>query len=696
MYCLREICELLVACARRGGGSCRQLLWGCCCARRCISTFGFPVSAIVGLRELTLWTQIMSSFSFDMWDLGLADVLVKGPYGARIMQLFRFGGLGVSDYSGFDAPSEAMRCALPSLAHRMNMTAPSLKVVRACDWGPLQQHVLKTKSILSDGGEMCVLADLNDRMPKYAKDRCTKLAPTKDTSIEVALSKNAEIRAFLHDSRGDIFKPNASSMCLTHKCMCPVHPLWAIRQQDVRAVEEGLAVKVVDYGDELPQRKSRKQQQYPRLYEKAFDDVPPMPWWKKLPGNAGCDEQAAKKQRTADRSACSMLFEGECDEEDGEAEEPLSYSVAGLVCTDWTGLGSQRREAGVTERHHFVWSEERHMLAEHLLEDLYFVENSERYPIHQKQVEEFKLSHTVVYVRASPGKVLHPVHRPRYLAAGLNNKTCVWVGPDPGDASAIQADFERLFGRTLKDTGDAYFVASKREVTGMVRDMALDQKNMLPAEFPNKPMAELLHLIAPVGVSQRLAEWNDVVEAKLRSVAKENWADGEAFLADLDHHPHTRSQGGKTVPPLPTHSRLWSWRHARLMTGMEALLSQGVDVYESMSGFRGLSPLTKIFRSLPPSDQKFLAGNAMHIPTMAMFMMYIFGNTVRRSDYCRMDLQLPVVSEDEEEEVKDAVAGRVGGTPPLPSPFFGGPEQDDAEEEVPEEKAEEGGGAEEG
>ena len=115
--------------------------------------------------------------SFDLWDQELACVLARGPYGRRIMQLLRFGGLGMSDYSGFDAPSEALRCAMPTLASHMNMESPCIKVVRACDRGQLRRHILKTKSMLHDNGEMCVLGDLNDRMPTHARDTCEKAGP---------------------------------------------------------------------------------------------------------------------------------------------------------------------------------------------------------------------------------------------------------------------------------------------------------------------------------------------------------------------------------------------------------------------------------------------------------------------------------------------------------------------------------------
>ena len=135
---------------------------------------------------------------------------------------------------------------------------------------------------------------------------------------------------------------------------------------------------------------------------------------------------------------------------------------------------------------------------------------------------------------------------------------------------------------------------------------------------------------------------------------EQDWANGDAFVADLEHHPGTKSTPGKNVPCIPTHSRLWSWRKERLMTGLETLAAQGIDVLPVLSGDRGVSPLGHILASLAVREQKQLAGNMMHIPTFAKWMMYVMGNTIRTTDAYRLSSPMPPAGDESVAAIQDS------------------------------------------
>ena len=130
--------------------------------------------------------------------------------------------------------------------------------------------------------------------------------------------------------------------------------------------------------------------------------------------------------------------------DDCSDDQPISMSAAGLTCTDFCGFGKRRVDAGESERHHAVWSAERQMTARSLLEDLYFSENSDLYPVQAKQVSPHSSTHHVVYVRAPPCRPGQPVSRTRCYAAGISKYTMTWIGPSTPEK--VQKDFEEIFG----------------------------------------------------------------------------------------------------------------------------------------------------------------------------------------------------------------------------------------------------------
>ena len=106
------------------------------------------------------------------------------------MRLLRHGAIGVSDYSGLDAPKEAMRAVLPAIESITGVPKrPEIRWVRSCDWAALPQRVLCMLSGLETHSEACVFMDLKNRMPPNAQDFCKAMAPSKNDPIDDTVQK---------------------------------------------------------------------------------------------------------------------------------------------------------------------------------------------------------------------------------------------------------------------------------------------------------------------------------------------------------------------------------------------------------------------------------------------------------------------------------------------------------------------------
>ena len=128
-------------------------------------------------------------------------------------------------------------------------------------------------------------------------------------------------------------------------------------------------------------------------------------------------------------------------------ERPLFFNVAGWACTDWTGLGKQKRGSGTTNRFFYTWRAERKTLATQSLEDFWLGENSDRFAVEEEARRPMDDTHRVLHVVFGPLEMGIPIRRRRALMAGLNRRTVVWTGPQ--GLAAIRAVFESLFKLSL-------------------------------------------------------------------------------------------------------------------------------------------------------------------------------------------------------------------------------------------------------
>lgn len=588
------------------------------------------------------------------WDQQFADVVAGSSMAPRIEKLLRNGALAVTDYSGFDSPKEGFRIFLPRLADLMGTKFGEVHWVRSCDWGALQQKVLTQQSHLLHDGAACVFADINERVDPVAAGWCDEMAPVKGLQPDAATKRNEAIEEFLAENRTWAQPVHATSWCLVHKQRCPVHPLWAWHlawNGEIHA-----AMRDAGSSHELQQRGSADRSASPhtpphkRRKVQETCQANPVPWWMRVRSPASQSNQQQQNDE---------FMTPECLDRNGlgaqEAPpQPLSISVAGLSCTDYSAVGQNKRSAGLTERHHSVWMQDRRTAAEHGVEDVAFSECSDRYPVHAKQALPLAETHHTVYAKLGPDLLGFPQRRTRCFAACINRARLVWVGPHPTD---VREDFLKHFGRTLRVTGDAFFVASAEEISEALHQMAIKRKTKLPADFMSLPTPRYLHRLLPPGAMQRKTAYDELAAKREHQ---------ESYLADLDHHEGFGPKPGPMFPTCLTHSCVYSYRKERLALAFESLTAQGLDMYAAMAGGRGTSPIKEIFKNLKPHECRFLAGNAMHVPTFTMWMVYVLGNCRPMDDFFQLrPLTLSSCSSADEldDEVNEEIQQRAPAQP---------------------------------
>jgi hypothetical protein len=194
------------------------------------------------------------------------------------------------------------------------------------------------------------------------------------------------------------FDRDATSFCSVHKRQCPAYPAQAVKAAAARAEEMADASLARASGSSCAVAQPRQsgdsgstsslcKQKFdssPPIVETSKAKAPPMAWYEEM--NKGMDV-------------------------DPDAPAKLALNIGGLTCTDYSPLGQQRRGAGLQERHAAVWRQERRQLAEWLLEDIFFSENSERHRLNTQG--------GVLHAQMLKQELMKPNHGPNRLGLVL-------------------------------------------------------------------------------------------------------------------------------------------------------------------------------------------------------------------------------------------------------------------------------------
>ena len=573
----------------------------------------------VMLRRDSSFLENMGPQSSDellAWAQSYAEKLASLPCGRQLKENLSRGLLLSTDFSGLDAPRESLRCMVPALSEAFQTSFPEVVVARACDIGKPQRDCLMLQSELFHDGASCVFTDILGRLGDSEREWLQEAGPLKTMDVSEARAANQNVEQFLCSNRGRIFSASQKSYCCQHNQNCPVHALPALRERRVR----GAVQETADDGF-------------------GFAEASGL-----------CFSSPAKRRRQS-RQTVTPWWQKHMDE-DLSAPEPIACSVAGLLCTDFTPLGQRRglKGAGLTEPLHAVWKNERQWLAEQGLEYMYFTENSVHYPVQDKQVDALQSSHDVKYVTVSPCELGYPVRRRRVFSFGFDRSKWLWIGPDT--AAGVQAEFVELFGKSLVLSGDAYVFATDTEINDFVQQRAKRRKTVLPVGFKEMPMRQYLHQLLPPGAMVRLANY-DRLQAERAGVTG-------SFFADLDHNVDCGPRCGPLIPALDTHANIFSWQHDRLLLAQELLQAQGITMCSSGTG-QSVSPLAQVLLKFNDTELRQFAGNSLHVPAFAAWMMYAFAHVMPIPQLqLTPELEALIDEQDEEAELSGTLKpGRV-------------------------------------
>ena len=303
-----------------------------------------------------------STDALGQWDTAYVErIMEESTYSSVLMQNMGRGWLVSSDFSGYDAPKECCRILVRALRqHVQNDTrVKDIRFVRACDMGEDQKHCLKMQSSLHDAGASCVFSNLLDRLPQMHREWISEAGPTKEMDIDEARKANQVIEQFVSRQGASMFPHHATCYCELHRQRCPAFPAAVL------------------------EKKAGQIQGASTVQDASSCKSPP---------------------RSSTRPGTGTPWHEEVTCFDDNVEKPITCSIAGLVCTDWSPLGQRkgRLGAGLTQPAHAVWVAERAQLAKAHLEDWYFSENSSLYPVAEKQVEALSSTHEVKYIVTGP------------------------------------------------------------------------------------------------------------------------------------------------------------------------------------------------------------------------------------------------------------------------------------------------------
>ena len=315
-----------------------------------------------------------------LWDIAFVKRLAMEGMAASVMDNLSRGLFVTSEFSGFDVPREATRIWTKALATELRVPEPAVWFVRSCDSGRVQKQCLMSQSDKLDGGSSCVFSDALDRLDPDVRDWVKAAGPTKDMPVQEAQEANGLVENFLAGKGAGIFSTDGLCYCEMHRQRCPVHVRPVLRS----AMGMGAGSQPAAAPETFPSPSKRRR----------TGAVQRQPWHVKTLSELGPSE--------------------------GQAQLPLSCSIAGLVCTDYTPLGRRRGHvgAGVTEPVHAVWCHERQHLATHGLEDFFFTENSSAYPVMKKQITPLATTHEIKYVVTCPYDLGFAMRRRRTFTFG--------------------------------------------------------------------------------------------------------------------------------------------------------------------------------------------------------------------------------------------------------------------------------------
>ena len=298
----------------------------------------------------------------------------------------------------------------------------------------------------------------------------------------------------------------------------------------------------------------------------------------------------------------------------------ISLAVAGTMCTPFS---SQGKKEGLSSRH----TESFQLWACEMRANQYDVITHENSPFFPEAELEKSLGDGYESVVAvfGPENMGWPCRRKRKLMTCFRRDKFVWAGPAK---DMVMAEFGRIFFKETYGSGD-YFVQvqdSAQEAALRCRLAHSRGLKLKPEEIMDIPLRTLL---SPFQKNDF-----DKYEAAFQESAAQK--PGCTFIVDLSQS-FERKRISDFVPTILKNTQLYSFSSGKFFTASAVEASQGMP---SSSGRYAACRATDTTR-LAHSQRMQLSGNGMHLPTLAAWHLFIFGNLVRREESLPAALQDP-------------------------------------------------------
>jgi hypothetical protein len=240
-------------------------------------------------------------------------------------------------------------------------------------------------------------------------------------------------------------------------------------------------------------------------------------------------------------------------------------------------------------------------------------------------------THFIITVTVGPEDFGWPLRRRRKLSMALSRANLIWVGPQT--PQAIKDEFANLFCRRVVLDGDIFICDTEAARAEYLNHWARRRGAFLrkDSSMSNFDMRTILR-----GCQLDIFNRYEALYESQKRFCK-------CFIADLSQNPESHNVSSPFMPTQITHSCLYSFSSKTAFTPSELIIAHG---WPCIPGIRDTTLMPFELRRLTPPQQVHLSGNAMRLPTLAMFYMYILSNCIRRDLLQTFDFLPPVDSQE--------------------------------------------------
>ena len=275
--------------------------------------------------------------------------------------------------------------------------------------------------------------------------------------------------------------------------------------------------------------------------------------------------------------------------------------VAGTTCIDFASTGNRRRTAGPHCVPFCCWARTRQILQEEWV----LHECVSEHPSEELLGRYFQDTHWIWSWVACPSSAGYPMTRRRRFtillskAFALESCTTLFVAPARSPLDILAAK--------IVSTGAIYFSAPVSDLEAYLREKGLEGSADPRRALPGSKLKHLKGFI---------------------QVASAKQADLPYHICDLKETPEYAKGCKWKLMCLLTKSVVWSIEAGRQLLPGEALSCMGLPGYRALADQTAFqNPMLDLVlsASVPAREWYQISGNALHIPTAAGFLLWLFG-----------------------------------------------------------------------